>query len=89
MVKKLLSAVCLVLALTACASAPPAKAPAVAAAKTPPGCVPETASRIPASPGACAGFGRTWTQDDIQRTGAADTAQALRLLDPSVTVSGH
>jgi hypothetical protein len=37
----------------------------------------------------CAGFGRTYTQEDIQRTGQPTTAQALRLLDPSLTVHGH
>lgn len=91
MFKKLLSAGCLVLALAGCASAPraPDAAKSVAAAKAPPGCVPETATRIPVSPSGCAGFGRTYTQEDIQRTGAGDTAQALRLLDPSLTVHGH
>jgi hypothetical protein len=37
----------------------------------------------------CAAFGRAYTQQDLQRTGQADTAQALRLLDPSLTVHGH
>ena len=89
MLNNLLSATCLALALAACASTPPAKAPAVAAATAPTGCVPQTASRIPVSSSECAGFGRTYTQDDIQRTGAVDPGQALRLLDPALTIHGH
>src|SRR6202030_2080750 len=60
----------------------------VAPARTP-GCVADTATRIPLKERDCAGFGRTYTQEDIQRTGQPDTAQALRLLDPSLTVHGH
>ncbi len=88
MVKKLLPGVCLVLALTACATTPPAKAPAVATATPPTGCVSQTASRIPRSPTECAGFGRTYTQEEIQHTGATDPARALRLLDPAITSHG-
>jgi hypothetical protein len=38
------------------------------------------------TPPKCVGSGHTWTQRDIDRTGAADTANALRLLDPTLTV---
>ncbi len=54
-----------------------------------PGCVPDTASRIPVNEHGCAGFGRTYTREDIERTGATDAAQALRLLDPALQVHGH
>jgi len=37
-----------------------------------------------ASPGAS--FGRVYSDKDIQNTGATDAAEALRLLDPSITV---
>jgi len=47
------------------------------------GCV--TGSRIPSSE-ACAPFGRVYSAKDIQTTGATDAAEALRLLDPSITV---
>jgi hypothetical protein len=32
----------------------------------------------------CADFGRAYTRDDIERTGAIDLADALRRLDPAV-----
>jgi hypothetical protein len=92
MLKKLLLGACLVLPLAACttpsATREPTKSASLAPAPTP-GCVPDTATRIPVKEGDCAGFGRTYTQQDIQRTGATDAAQALRLLDPSLTVHGH
>ena len=90
MVNKLLLGACLAVLVAACASTPPPKAPATATAKAPAGCVPETASRIPAKdPSTCAGFGHTWTGEDIQRTGQVDPASALKMLDPSLTVQGH
>jgi hypothetical protein len=92
MLKKLLLGACLVLPLAACttpsATREPPKSAALAPAPTP-GCVADTATRIPVKERDCAGFGRTYTQQDIQRTGQTDTAQALRLLDPSLTVHGH
>jgi hypothetical protein len=89
MMNKLFLGACLALAVAGCASTPATKAPATAAAKAPPGCVPETASRIPQKDSACAGFGRTWTGTDLQRTGQQDVGQALKMLDPSITVQGH
>lgn len=32
----------------------------------------------------CSTFGRVYTSDDLQRTGAADIGDALRKLDPSI-----
>ncbi len=32
----------------------------------------------------CNVFGRVYTQDDLQRTGAVDLGDALRMLDPSI-----
>jgi len=78
-----------VLALGACASTPPAsKSAATARATAPANCV-ATPTGLLAPPKDCAGFGHTWTQTDIDRTGAATTAGALRLLDPTLTVTGH
>ena len=90
MLNKLLAAGWLALALAACAGAPPrdtTKSAAAAAATAPAGCVGETGSRIPQD--ACAGVGRSYTQEEIQRTGAVDTGRALRLLDPALSVHGH
>lgn len=93
MLNKLLIGPGLALCVAACASSPStpgAATPKVAAATLPPaGCVANTATRIPLSPRECAAFGHTWTQDDIKSTGATDPGQALRLLDPSLTVSGQ
>ena len=45
------------------------------------------ASRIPAPPGNCAGFGSTYTQEDIEHTGKTTVGGALRELDPTITVN--
>jgi len=94
MCKKFLIGAGLSLCVAACAStssSPGAVTSKAAAAPTQPpaGCVSSTATRIPVSPSECAAFGRVWTDQDIKTTGATDTAQALRLLDPSVTVTGR
>lgn len=81
--------VCVSLCVAACATSrsPPGAAKGAAADIRPPaGCVADTATRIPVSPRECAGFGRVWTQEDVKTTGATSAGEALRLLDPSVTV---
>lgn len=74
--------------VSACAATAPPK-PGAAAFVPPPGCVSNTATRIPTSPSECAGFGSTYTQQDIERTGQPTAGGALRLLDPSLTVHGQ
>ncbi|HYM41966.1 MAG TPA: hypothetical protein VET46_04270 [Steroidobacteraceae bacterium] len=88
MLKSFAIGACLAL-LAGCATTPttPAK-PATAAATLPAGCVGQTASRIPVRNGECAGFGSTYTQQDIDRTGQPTAGPALQMLDPSVRV-GH
>lgn len=88
MFKSLALGVSLALTLAACATTPPAPAKATAKA-LPPGCVGNTATRIPTKGDQCAGFGSTYTQDDLYRTGATTPAEALRLLDPALTIHGH
>jgi hypothetical protein len=61
---------------------------ATARTQAPANCV-ATPTGLLASPKDCAGAGHTWTQQDIDRSGAATTAGALRLLDPTITVTGH
>lgn len=56
-------------------------------AAVPPTCLTSTGSRIPASPGHCSAWGRTYSQTDIDRTGRTTVAGALGLLDPSVTIT--
>ena len=92
MLKTSLLGACLI-ALAACASNPPA-APRNATAKadtssgSPLGCVNKTATRLPTSPSDCAGFGNSHSNDAIKSTGQVKAQDALRLLDPSITL-GH
>jgi hypothetical protein len=46
-----------------------------------------TGSRIPAKPGQCSSApGRSYSQQDIDRTGQTQVGDALQMLDPSITV---
>jgi Flp pilus assembly protein TadD len=47
------------------------------------GCAGDTGSRIKPKEGECRP-GRTYTQEDLQRTGDINAADALRRLDPSI-----
>jgi uncharacterized lipoprotein len=88
MSKKLVFGACLALLLAACSSAPPK--PDQASANAPPvGCVSSnTATRLPPKPTDCTAFGSTYTKQDLDRTGQPYVGDALRMLDPSVTVHG-
>jgi hypothetical protein len=76
------------LVLAACAATtgvkPNAAAPGPVANN--PACLKSTASRIPDSTGGCSAVGRSYSSEDIQRTGAVTADEALRLLDPAITV---
>jgi hypothetical protein len=90
MFKKTMIGACLTVCVAACATSPstPGTSRRAAQAKVPPaGCVADTATRIPVSPRDCAASGRVWTDQDIKSTGATDSAQALRQLDPTVVIS--
>ena len=53
-------------------------------------CIRDTGSHIPPPRGQCLPVtGNSYSQKDIQRTGATNVGQALQMLDPSVTVRGH
>jgi len=53
-------------------------------------CIRETGSHIPAKKGQCLPVaGRSYTQEDIQRTGEPELGRALQKLDPRITVHGH
>ena len=86
MLKSFAIGACLVL-LSACASQPtsPNKATTAAAKKPPAGCVAQTATRIPVKDDACAGFGNTYTKQDIDDTGQVFLDRALPMLDPAIT----
>ena len=76
------------LALAACAANTASVKPVAAtpALGQNPACAPQSSSRIDAGPTNCPGFGRSYSSDDITRTGATTTGDALRLLDPAITV---
>lgn len=76
------------LALGACAATPPSPDQTRTAAndKPPVGCVGQTATRIPVKDDkTCAGFGSTYTRQDIDNTGQSTVGGALPLLDPAIT----
>ncbi len=54
-------------------------------------CLQTTGSLIPAKPGTCltSAAGRSYSRDDIYRTGQPTLGPALQMLDPSITVQGH
>lgn len=59
--------------------------PAVSATANDPNCLTETGDRLAGST-KCKGYGRSYSSQDINRTGQTNAADALALLDPSVTV---
>jgi hypothetical protein len=92
MLKISLLAACLI-ALAACASNPSvaprnATANAASSSGSPLGCVNKTATRLPTSPTDCAGFGNSHSDEALKSTGQTQAQDALRILDPSVTL-GH
>ncbi|MEO7073626.1 MAG: hypothetical protein ABI300_12055 [Rhodanobacter sp.] len=80
----------------ASAPAPPGSAPLAAQpADTEPvgvkpgdrGCIRQTGSRIRVTDGQCLPLpGRSYSGEDLNRTGAPNTARALQMLDPSIRV---
>jgi hypothetical protein len=88
MLKSLATVGAFALVLAACATTSPPPQKTAAAATPPPGCVGQTATRLPVKDGACAGFGNTYTRQDIDNTGQTTADKALALMDPSVR-AGH
>jgi len=83
------SVVAAVLILAACAARTADVKPKVEALRTVaqhPACLSQTGSRIAPTGANCSAFGHSYSNDDIDRTGATTAGEALRLLDPSVTV---
>lgn len=81
MFKSLLTGACLLAVLAGCASAPQKHADTTAAARTT--CV-TSGSRIPLSPGECAGLGQSFSGDELRQTGQINPGAALRMVDPVV-----
>jgi hypothetical protein len=81
-------AIATALILTACAannSGVKPNAPSAAVMENP-ACLTQTGSRIAANNTNCSTFGRSYSSDDIDATGEITVAEALRHLDPSITV---
>jgi hypothetical protein len=57
-----------------------------AALRTEPGCLTATGNPAASAAGACGTYGRSYSYDDIRRTGATTVGGALQLLDASITV---
>jgi hypothetical protein len=74
------------LVLFGCAATSQNVQPKPAASAANPNCLTETGSRIPSGKSACRGFGSSYSQDDIDKTGRTSAGDALAILDPSVTV---
>jgi hypothetical protein len=82
------SAIAAVLLLAACSAGSAGVKPNSTAAQAPvqnSACPSQSAIRTPRSTADCS-FGRTYSSDDIYRTGATTPGDALRLLDPTVMV---
>jgi hypothetical protein len=54
-----------------------------------PNCLTSTGSRIPVTGTDCSSTGRSYSNQDLQRTGATSVAGALPLMDPSLTIVQH
>jgi hypothetical protein len=59
--------------------------PAATAAAKDPNCLTDTGSRLSGA-SKCRGYGRSYSGDDIDRTGQTSAGDALALMDPSITV---
>jgi hypothetical protein len=83
------SAIATVLILAACAATTAdvkPKAGTSDAVAQNPACLSETGSRMAGNDANCSAIGRSYSSDDINRTGSTTVGEALRLLDPSITV---
>ena len=77
------------LVLFGCAATPQnpnSKPAASAAAMKDPNCLTDTGSHIASGKSKCRGYGRSYSNDDIERTGQTSAGDALSLLDPSIIV---
>jgi hypothetical protein len=82
MFRTLLITACLAAALAACASAPPGHHTASNAA-----C--KTAAGPGAQPQPSSGQCKSFSGEELQRTGEQNAGDALRMVDPEVTIDHH
>jgi hypothetical protein len=72
------------LILAACATTTTSKTGAPETVAQNPACLSQTGTRIAGAN--CSEIGRSYSSEDINRTGSTTAGEALRLLDPSITV---
>jgi hypothetical protein len=78
--------------LTACSSTAQGVKPkveAIGGAAPNSACLTQTGSHIAGSGTTCSSLGSSYSSSDIGRTGATTPAEALRLMDPSITTNQH
>jgi hypothetical protein len=89
MLKPLLLAACVGFALAGCAAAPETALDSSTAQSAARECL-TTGSRIVSKEHQCTNAaGRTYSQDELEATGATSTAEALERVDPRITTSGR
>jgi hypothetical protein len=89
MLRSLLAGACFLGLLSACATGHDQRSASAAAPDHGPMCVSATGERMPAKSGSCSVYGRSWSREDLERSGQPDVGQALQQIDPSVTVQHH
>jgi len=85
MFKNLLICAVVSASVIGCSTTTPARPDSRTAAAA--SCPQNTASRIPMRPGDCSSTpGRTYSNEEIERTGQTNVGEALQMLDPSISV---
>lgn len=89
MLRPILIGTCLAALLGGCATQGPPRQSASATSTMGGATCLSSDTRLPRSPGPCGAFGRSYSGDDLQRTGELNPGDALQRLDPAVTVQHH
>jgi hypothetical protein len=76
-------------ALAACSTAPSHPASRTAAAIAPGWCSTADGKALPPGSSGCNALTRRYSGEQLRQTGMTDSAHALQMLDPSITVRGH
>ncbi len=84
MLRPILTGACVLVLFAACATGKDAQRTASTAGPEHM-CVSATGQRVKSTQ-PCSVFGRSWSREDLERTGQPDIGPALQTLDPSITV---
>jgi hypothetical protein len=82
---KSVTAVAMLVSLGACVANNAVK-PTASASDQNPACASQLGSRIPANGSNCTSIVRSYSGEDIDRTGQTTAGDALRLMDPAITL---